>query len=456
MKKIIGISLLVGVGGVVAFRALNSAPAATLTPDQQALAILESSSCLSCHAVDAEAPFYASFPIIGEQVKKDMVEGTKRIDLTEAMQNLAEGRPVGMVALAKIEKSILDGTMPLKKFSMIHWGSSMTTEKKEMMLNWVRQHRLQHYSNGLAAEQFSNEAVQPLPDSLQVDLRKAILGEMLYHDTRLSADNSVSCASCHGLNTGGVDNLQYSTGIDGQKGGVNAPTVYNAALNFVQFWDGRAATLADQAAGPPLNPIEMGCLSFDEIIAKLEADKTFANAFKAVYAEGLTQATITDAIAEFEKTLITPNSAFDRYLKGDLTAMNEQEILGYELFKQNDCATCHAGANMGGQSYEFMGTNADYFADRNMELTEEDNGRFKQTQNEYDRHRFKTPGLRNIALTAPYFHDGSVATLKEAVEKMLKYQTNKTATEEEIDAMVAFLNALTGEHKGQKLTNASL
>ncbi|MEG0950193.1 MAG: cytochrome c peroxidase [Bacteroidales bacterium] len=452
MKKIIGISLVVAGAGVVLFRSMNQAPAADLTSDQQALAILEGSSCLSCHAVDAEAPFYASFPVVGDLVKKDMTDGVQRIDLSEALNNLAEGRPIGKVALAKIEKSIQDGTMPLKKFTLLHWGSSMTDAKKEMMLNWARQHRMLHYSNGLAAAAFSNEPVQPIVDSLQVDWRKVILGEMLFHDTRLSADNSVSCASCHGLNTGGVDNLQYSTGIAGQKGGVNAPTVYNAAFNFVQFWDGRATTLADQAAGPPLNPVEMGCLSFDEIITKLEADKNFATAFTSVYPEGLTQATITNAIEEFEKTLITPNSDFDRYLKGDLTALNEQEILGYELFKKNDCATCHVGTNLGGQSYEYMGLTADYFGDRGLELTEEDNGRFKQTQQEYDRHRFKVPGLRNVALTAPYFHDGSQTTLREAVEYMVKYQTNKSVTTAELDAMVAFLNTLTGEYKGQKLT----
>ncbi|MEG0992781.1 MAG: cytochrome c peroxidase [Bacteroidales bacterium] len=452
MKKIIGISLVVAGAGVVLFRSMNQAPAADLTSDQQALAILEGSSCLSCHAVNAEAPFYASFPVVGDLVKKDMTDGVQRIDLSEALNNLAEGRPIGKVALAKIEKSIQDGTMPLKKFTLLHWGSSMTDAKKEMMLNWARQHRMLHYSNGLAAAAFSNEPVQPIVDSLQVDWRKVILGEMLFHDTRLSADNSVSCASCHGLNTGGVDNLQYSTGIAGQKGGVNAPTVYNAAFNFVQFWDGRATTLADQAAGPPLNPVEMGCLSFDEIITKLEADKNFATAFTSVYPEGLTQATITNAIEEFEKTLITPNSDFDRYLKGDLTALNEQEILGYELFKKNDCATCHVGTNLGGQSYEYMGLTADYFGDRGLELTEEDNGRFKQTQQEYDRHRFKVPGLRNVALTAPYFHDGSQTTLREAVEYMVKYQTNKSVTTAELDAMVAFLNTLTGEYKGQKLT----
>ena len=150
----------------------------------------------------------------------------------------------------------------------------------------------------------------------------------------------------HDLATAGVDNKRYSEGIGKQLGGVNAPTVYNACFNFVQFWDGRAATLAEQAGGPPLNPVEMGCKTFDEIVARLQADKDFAARFEAVYPEGLSQATITDAIAEFEKTLVTPNSDFDRYLKGDKTAMTPEQIEGYALFKEYNCATCHAGENM--------------------------------------------------------------------------------------------------------------
>ena len=222
--------------------------------------------------------------------------------------------------------------------------------------------------------------------------------------------------------TGGVDNKQYSEGVGGQLGGVNAPTVYNAAYNFVQFWDGRAGTLAEQAAGPPLNPVEMACESFDQIISKLAEDKNFVVAFNEVYPDGLNEKNITNAIQEFEKTLLTPNSRFDRYLKGQKDAITADEIAGYDLFKKYDCATCHVGEILGGQSYELIGVQHDYFADRQAEMTEEDNGRFKQTKAERDRHRFKVPGLRNIELTAPYFHDGSMATMDDAVRAMAKYQ----------------------------------
>ena len=348
---------------------------------------------------------------------------------------------------------MMDGKMPLHQYYMVHWGSTTTGAKKEMALAWAKQHRLAHYANGLSAEEFANEPIRPIADSIPVDMRKVILGDLLYHDTRLSADNTVSCASCHGLNTGGVDNKQYSEGVGGQFGGVNAPTVYNAAYNFVQFWDGRAGTLAEQAAGPPLNPVEMACHSFDEIIAKLQQDENFSKAFTEVYPDGYSEKNITNAIEEFEKTLLTPNSRFDRYLKGDKKAINDVELAGYELFKKYDCATCHVGETLGGQSYELMGVKRDYFADRGLEMTEEDNGRFKQTKDDRDKHRFKVPGLRNIALTAPYFHDGSMKTMKEAVDYMAKYQMNLDLPEDELNKIVSFLETLTGEYKGKLLTN---
>ena len=160
------------------------------------------------------------------------------------------------------------------------------------------------YTDITVAPEFANEPIRPIADSIAVDVRKVVLGNLLYHDTRLSADNTVSCASCHGLDTGGVDNKQYSEGVGGQFGGVNAPTVYNAAYNFVHSWDGRAGTLAEQAAGPPLNPVEMACESFDQIIDKLAEDKDFVSAFNEVYADGLSEKNITDAIQEFEKDFV--------------------------------------------------------------------------------------------------------------------------------------------------------
>jgi len=455
-SKIILSVLVVAIVLCVVYRLVNKAPSASLESNAQMEEIIESSGCMACHSADPKLPFYAEFPVAGKLVKEDVRLGYRSFDMTPMVEALKKGEKINEVDLAKVEKVIADGTMPLAKYYLVHWGSSLTDTETQMALAWVKSQRETFYPNPLADKQWTNEAIRPVQDSVPVDMRKVILGNLLFHDVRLSADNTVSCSSCHGLNTGGVDNKPFSEGVGGQHGGVNAPTVFNALYNFVQFWDGRAATLADQAAGPPLNPVEMACKSFDEICDKLKADAAFSKAFTEVYPDGINEANITNAIQEFEKTLLTPNSRFDKYLKGDMAALTTEELAGYDLFKKYNCATCHVGENMGGQSYELMGIKQDYFAYRGTELTVEDNGRFKETKNERDRHRFKVPGLRNVALTAPYFHDATQATLEDAVRAMGKYEVGVDLSQQEVKQIVAFLQTLTGEYQGKLLTNVNL
>lgn len=431
-----------------------STPNEELALDARVEAILEEGGCLSCHIAEPEMPFYANVPVAGNLVKRDIEEGYRAFDITPLVEALQAGTMPSVVDVAKVESVILGKSMPEAKYYLMHWGSQTTDAKAAIVAEWARDYRTAYYNDGLVGERAA-EPVRPIVAAPEVDESKVKLGFQLFHDTRLSVDNTVSCASCHSLETGGVDNHQYSHGVEERLGGVNAPTVYNAVYNFVQFWDGRAKTLADQAAGPPLNPMEMASTSFDEIIAKLQADKEFAKAFKAVYPDGLTQANITNAIEEFERTLVTPNSQFDKWLLGDDTALTTEELRGYELFKENGCATCHVGINLGGESYELMGLRRHYFAERGLELTEEDNGRFKETKQERDRHRFKTPGLRNVALTWPYYHDGTRLTMHDAVRDMALYQCDVELADADIDAIVAFLYTLTGEYNGVKLTNGN-
>ena len=456
MKKLVrllAVALLVAVAAmVVVYRAVNRVPSSELPVNEQVLAIFEDGGCLSCHSADPKIPFYAKLPVAGKIIMKDIDSGYRAFDIEPLMKDLEIGAEVNPVDLAKVEKVVLDDRMPMPKYYLVHWGSSLTKAKREIVLDWARQERIAMYDDGLTGDRAA-EPVRPIDASLETDPAKVALGFALFHDTRLSVDNTVSCATCHALETAGVDNKQYSEGVDGQFGGVNAPTVYNAVYNFVQFWDGRAKTLADQAAGPPLNPIEMASPSFDHIIAKLKADKAFVKDFTKVYPDGITEANITDAIEEFERTLITPNSRFDKWLRGDDSAITADELAGYELFKKYDCATCHVGPNLGGQSYELMGLRKHYFADRGMELTNEDNGRYKETQLERDRHRFKVPGLRNIEHTWPYYHDGTRHTLDEAIYDMGLYQTGVEMAASEGDKIEAFLLTLTGEYQGAPITN---
>ena len=458
MKKLVRLCavvlLVAAAAAVVVYRAVNRVPSSELPLNEQVYAIFEDGGCLSCHSADPKLPFYAKLPVAGKIVMKDVDSGYRAFDMAAMMNAIKVDEDIDPVDLAKVEKVVLDDRMPMPKYYLIHWGSSLTKAKREIVLDWVAKERMAIYDDGLEGERAA-EPVRPIDSSLETDPAKVALGFALFHDTRLSVDNTVSCASCHALETAGVDNKQYSEGVGGQLGGVNAPTVYNAVYNFVQFWDGRAKTLADQAAGPPLNPIEMASASFDEIIAKLEKDRKFASEFRKVYPDGLTEANITDAIEEFERTLITPDSRFDKWLRGDDSALTADELEGYELFKKYDCATCHAGPNLGGLSYEIMGLRRHYFEERGMELTVEDNGRFKETGLERDRHRFKVPGLRNIEHTWPYYHDGTRLTLEDAVRDMGLYQSGVELTQNEVDRITSFLNTLTGEFQGKPLTNAN-
>lgn len=287
------------------------------------------------------------------------------------------------------------------------------------------------------------EPILPLPESVDVNMDKVLLGRSLFHDTRLSSDGKLSCATCHSLDHGGAEPRKSSIGVGAQVGPINSPTVLNSAYNIAQFWDGRAKDLQEQAAGPVANPIEMG-ESWDNVVKKISKDAAYAKSFAALYTDGVTQDNITDAIAEYEKSLITP-SRFDNYLRGDQTALTQAEKNGYATFKEVGCPACHMGVLAGGGMYQKMGLVKDYFADRGGELTDADLGRYNVTKNPVDKHFFKVPTLRNVELTAPYLHDGSQDTLEKTVRVMGTYQLGRDLTDEQVANLVAFLKSLTGE-----------
>jgi len=293
------------------------------------------------------------------------------------------------------------------------------------------------------------DIVTPLPLALSLDSQKVKLGGRLFNDPRLSGDGSISCASCHNLETGGVDRKPRSRGVGGMEGGINAPTVFNSGFNFHQFWDGRAETLEDQIDGPLQNPVEMAG-TWPKALVAIAEDPQYATAFNTLYRDGIQMRNVKDAIATFERSLITPNSRFDRFLRGDQAALNAEELAGYELFKQIGCTSCHQGLNIGGNMYQKLGIMEDYFAVRGH-ITEVDLGRFNITKLEQDRYFFKVPSLRNVAVTPPYLHDGSAATLEDAVQVMARYQLGKKLKVAEVAKIVAFLRTLTGEYSGKPL-----
>ena len=291
---------------------------------------------------------------------------------------------------------------------------------------------------------WSAEPIKPIPASITVDIDKVLLGEKLFHDVKLSKDNTVSCASCHDVSDGGDDNAQVSTGIEGKKGVINAPTVFNVGFNFKQFWDGRAGSLEDQVDGPVQNVQEMGSI-WPEVVAKLYQDDDYALAFKNIYADGITRENIKNAIAEYQRTLITPDSPFDRWLGGDENAITERQKRGYKKFKDYGCTSCHQGVNVGGNMFQVFGVLNSYFLERGN-ITEADMGRFNITGNKADQHAFKVPSLRMAAHTAPYLHDGTAETLRDAVDIMFRYQLGREAPDEDKNDIVEFINSLAGKY----------
>ncbi|MEN9480398.1 MAG: hypothetical protein RLZZ298_1793 [Pseudomonadota bacterium] len=285
------------------------------------------------------------------------------------------------------------------------------------------------------------EPIRAIAEVAGLDPEKVALGKILFHDSRLSADNTLSCASCHPLDRGGADGLPVSIGVGGAVGGINAPSILTAAYNFRQFWDGRAGSLEEQAGGPVVNPIEMAS-SWPQVLEKLGADPEIKQRFSRVYRNGLSAENIRDALAEFERSLARP-ARFDRWLNGDTNALSNDEVIGYQLFRKHGCTGCHQGINVGGNLYQRFGTMAPYFSPGTS--TKADMGRFNITGREEDRHYFKVPSLRNVALTAPYFHNAAATTLEEAVRVMGKYQLGLELPAHDVEHIVKFLGSLNSE-----------
>ncbi len=289
-----------------------------------------------------------------------------------------------------------------------------------------------------AAQAAGNEPIQPVKPPANINLGMVELGKKLYFDPRLSKSGFISCNSCHNLSMGGTDNIPTSIGDKWQQGPINAPTVLNSSLNVAQFWDGRAADLKEQAGGPIANPGEMA-FSHTLAIDVLQSIPGYVREFRQVFGKDKIDIDqVTTAIAEFEKTLVTPNSRFDQWLLGKKDALSKDELEGYKLFKESGCVACHNGEAVGGNSFQKMGVVEPYKGNTS-------DGRAAVTGNDADRFNYKVPTLRNVEMTYPYFHDGAYWTLTEAVDVMGRLQLGKKFSKEENARIVAFLKTLTGE-----------
>ncbi|MBI6554308.1 cytochrome-c peroxidase [Pseudomonas veronii] len=293
-----------------------------------------------------------------------------------------------------------------------------------------------------------DEPLKPLPPVPLLDVATVELGRQLFNEKRLSVNDSLSCASCHQLATGGGDDKPFSLGFDGKPVKLNTPTVFNASLNFKQFWDGRVDTLEAQIEQVVISPVEMGS-DWKTVVDNLTAMPQYQAAFTQVYPDGVTAANVQNALATYERTLLTPNSRFDQYLLGNTDILTIEEKYGYQRFKEYGCIACHQGMNIGGNMFQKFGVMDDYFKGRTP--AETDLGRYLVTHDEEDRNVFKVPSLRNVAVTAPYFHNASAKTLEEAVDVMFRFQLGRVPSAEDKDQIIKFLKTLTGQWAGKPL-----
>jgi cytochrome c peroxidase len=295
------------------------------------------------------------------------------------------------------------------------------------------------------------EPLVPLPLTSATDPARVALGARLFQDVRLSGRNTRACATCHQLARGGADGLPQPKAADGTFGRRNALSIFNVAFNMAYHWDGVAPTLEAQAERVLLSPAVMDT-TWPKLLEKLRADPDYTAAFTATYPAGLTKANVLNAIATYERSLITPNARFDAYLRGQRQALSAEEAQGYQLFKDYGCVACHQGVNVGGNMFQKFGIFPGMMKPA-PPGKEADLGRFLYTGVDRDRGVFRVPSLRNVAVTAPYFHDGRAPTLENAVDTMARVQLGRTLTREEIGLIVQFLHTLTGEYQGRSLAS---
>lgn len=383
--------------------------------------------CADCHTKDlAQYPLYYDFPI-ASNIAHENVRNAQSSFLIDK-QKLSGEIPFSESDVERLSRAMAKGDMPPAQYIALHWDSALNEKEQRILSKWIDK-RLKEFD------------IRPIPSEnfFHPNAAKVALGERLFHDRILSGSQSKSCASCHSLEKGGADELQFSTSGGRQKATLNTPTVLNAAYNIAQYWNGRAANLKEQALEAVTNPNEMDA-DWNEVCSRLRNNESYQKQFLISYPNGgITATNVSDALAEYEHTLLTPGSRFDRYLQGDKHALSSEELEGYQLFKKHECFVCHTGPNFGGMSFEKLGKVKEYFTAE----APENRGRIDLTHRKEDLHVFKVPSLRNIELTAPYLHDGSAKSLTEAVQIMSEYQGDKPMTKEEIEKVVAFLRTLT-------------
>lgn len=392
--------------------------------------------CADCHSPDmAPRPIYFDFPIAKPIIQADLRKAKSNFVLTR--DKLSGAKKFSANELFALNQAMVKGSMPPTRYVALYWDAALSESEQRMFVNYIKKHSAVFDMRSIPEENF-----------FKPDVSRVALGEKLFADKRLSGSGTMSCVSCHKLDDGGSDHASVSLSDSHKSTMYNTPTVFNAAYNYAQNWTASAKNLKEQVQFHVEDERILNA-RWTTIISRLSQDSSLLSAFNKSYSDGLNASNIADAISSFEQTLLTPGSRFDRYLQGENAALTEEEKAGFEIFKSHDCASCHLGPSLGGQSLEKMGFYRDYFSGSNADKPT-NWGRFNVSRNARDRYKFKVPNLRNIELSHPYLHDGSAKKLEDAVRIMSEHQIDKPLTDSEIKLLCKFLKTLTGEYKGKK------
>jgi cytochrome c peroxidase len=368
--------------------------------------------CADCHDPQAARPFYGRWPRARDVMESDVARGLAAFDLDHAFA----GGPrdaAPEVTLARLEHVVRQAEMPPTRYVALHWHTALSRADREALLAWIHATRARYYAPPALPKDLRDGPLYPLRAPADLDAAKVAIGRALFHDPRLSGSGQVACASCHDL---------AHAGTVGRRGGLDTPTIFNAGLQARQTWDGDVPDLRTQCVAAVESPVEMGA-RWDDVLLRLRRDKPLARAVAATYPGGLTREAVADALATFTRSLATPDARFDHFLLGQDAALDASEKAGFHTFVTAGCATCHVGQALGGQSVE----------------------------ERPDGTPVKVPMLRNVAATAPYFHDGRTAHLRPAVAAMGAARLGRPLTDGEVDQVTAFLRSLTGTYGGRRL-----
>lgn len=393
--------------------------------------------CADCHSSDmAPRPVYFNFPIAHPIIESDLKKAKSNFVLSR--EKLSGASKFTSNELFALSQAMAKNNMPPARYIALYWDAALSEKEQRAFVSYIK-------------KQSANFDLRPIPQEnfFQPDKAKVALGERLFSDKRLSGSGKMSCANCHSLESAGCDQKAFSVSDSMKETDCNTPTVFNAAYNFAQNWNAGAKNLKEHVQAHIVNERILNA-QWATILTRLSQDQQFLTDFSGAYADGLSMANVADAIAAFEQTLLSPESRFDSYLKGDASALTKEEKSGLELFKKHNCVSCHLGPSLGGQSVEKFGIQKDYFVGGAVD--EPDNwGRFNVSRIAKDKFKFKVPNLRNIELSGPYFHDGSAKTLRDAVHVMSEFQIDKKLSDNEEILVCKFLRTLTGEFRGKRL-----